>query len=91
MAQQIIRAKARGLLLHIFDQFGALNSMHEARKILDESCDTKLPPGLMSFNNQGFKVGTRRIDCGRKAGAARAQNDHVTYGIVHFYVKCPWR
>ena len=52
MAKLILRAEAAGLLTHILNELGPLNSLRKARKILDQSRERQLAPRLMALEHQ---------------------------------------
>src|SRR5436305_8235657 len=82
----VVGAKARGLLLHIFDQLRALNTVGKTRKILNQGCNAELSARFMALNYQWVEIGTCRINRSCKSGATRAENDDVAHRIVH---RCP--
>jgi len=51
MGQLEGRAEARGLLLHVFDQFRALNALRPAGKVLHQGGDGELSAGFMAFKH----------------------------------------
>src|SRR3990172_5963331 len=69
------RSEALGLLLHALDQFGTGAPFGEARVVLDLVGDRHLAAELGAGNDDGFKVGARRIQGGRQTGRPRTQND----------------
>ena len=74
-----LRSKARRLLLHVFDQLGALDAVGPAGKVLHQAGDRELASGLMALQNQRFESRTGRIDGRSKPGAAGAKNHCVAY------------
>ncbi len=70
-------AEALGLLLHVFDEFGALDAIGPAGEVFDEGGDGKLATGLVAFKDEWLEVGAGGVDGGGKAGAAGAEDDEV--------------
>ncbi len=70
-------AEALGLLLHVFDEFGALDAVGPAGEVFDEGGDGKLAAGLVAFKDEGLEVGAGGVDGGGEAGAAGAEDDEV--------------
>ena len=81
-----LRPKPFRLLLHVFDQFGALNSVGPARKVLHQCGDRQLSPWLMPFQNQRLQPRAGSVDGGSEPGAAGAQNHGIAY-LCHVYPK----
>ena len=48
-------AEADGLLLHVVDQFGALDAIGPAGKVFDQRGDGKLAAGFVAFEHQRFR------------------------------------
>ena len=67
-------AEARGLLLHVVDQFRALDAFGPAGKILDQRGDGELAAGLVAFKDERVQASAAGVDGGRKSGAAGAEN-----------------
>ena len=78
-----LRAEARGLLLHVLDQFRALDAFRPAGKVFDQGGDGELAAGLMAFEYQRLEVGAGGINGGRQTGAAGAQDDGVANVLSH--------
>uniref|UniRef100_E6Q0D3 Uncharacterized protein n=1 Tax=mine drainage metagenome TaxID=410659 RepID=E6Q0D3_9ZZZZ len=82
-------AKAGGLLLHVLDQFGPLNALGPAGKVLDQSGDGKLSTGFVAFEHKRLEVGARGIDGGGKASATGAEDYGIAgFGLVACWVAC---
>lgn len=71
-------AEAGRLLLHILDQFRALDAFGKPREILHQGGKRKLAAGLMALQHERFKIGTAGIDGRSQAGTAGAYD----YGIA---------
>ncbi len=70
-------AETLGLLLHVLDEFGALDSFGPAGEVFDEGGDGELAAGLVAFEDEGLEIGARGVDGSGKAGAAGAEDDEV--------------
>ncbi len=70
-------AEAGGLLLHVLDQFGTLDALGPAGKILDQRGDGELAAGLVALENQRVEAGAGGVDGGGESGAAGAKNNGV--------------
>jgi hypothetical protein len=83
-------AEADGLLLHVLDEFRALDAFGPAGKVFDEGGDGELAAGLVAFEDKGFKVGACSVDGSGEAGASGAEDDGVACRIFrhrnHFSV-----
>src|SRR5438477_4228955 len=77
MPEHVFGTKALRLLAHVLDEFGALDTLGKAGKVLDQSGDGELSARLVAFNDQGFQVGACGIKCGGVSGASRADDDRV--------------
>ena len=51
MGQLEGRAEARGLLLHVLDQFRTLDALRPAGKVLDQGGDGELSAGFVAFKD----------------------------------------
>ena len=81
-AVHVLGAEALGLLLHVFDQVGAVDAFGKSGKILDLGGDGELAAGLMPDHDQRFQTGAGGIDRGGISGAARADNDDVSHNSI---------
>ena len=72
-------AEAGGLLLHVFDELGALDAFGPAGEIFDEGGDGELAAGFVAFQDEGLEVGTAGVDGGGEACTARAEDDEVAH------------
>jgi hypothetical protein len=63
-----------GLGLHLFHQPGALDGRGEAGIVLDVGGDGQLAAGLDAGDDHRTEQGPGRIDGGRPAGGARADD-----------------
>ena len=77
-------SEAGGLLLHVLDEFGALDALGPAGKVFHQGGDGELTAGLVAFQHQGLEIGTRGVDGCGQAGAAGAEDDE----IAGFYGRC---
>ena len=85
MARQVLRAKTRGLLAHVLDQFRPLDALWKSREILHQRSDGKLPARLMPFDHQRLQVGAPGVDGRSQAGAAGTQDHSIANGIFHSF------
>ena len=69
--------EALGLLLHVLDEFGALDAFGPAGEVLDQGGDGELAAGFVAFKDERLEVGTGGVDGGGQAGASGAQDDDV--------------
>ena len=69
-----------GLLLHLLHQPGALDDVGEAGVVLHVGGDGELPAGLDALDQDRLEHGAGRIDRGRIAGRARADDDNLGVG-----------
>ena len=80
-------AEARGLLLHVVDELGALDAVGPAGEVFDQRGDGELAAGLVAFEDERLEVGARGVDGGGQPGAAGAQDDGVANGgFRHSYL-----
>ena len=79
-AVQVLGAEMLGLLLDVFDQFGAVDAFGKAREIFDQSGERELAAGLVSSDDQGLEIGARGVDGRGVAGAAGADDDDIMHG-----------
>ncbi len=77
VAHAKLGAEAGGLLLHVFDEFGALDAFGPAGEVFDQGGDGELAAGLVAFEDEGLEVGAGGVDGGGEAGAAGAEDDQV--------------
>ena len=77
VAEGDLGAEARGLLLHVVDELGALDAVGPAGEVLDKRGDGELAAGLVAFEDERFEVGARGVDGSGQPGAAGAQDDGV--------------
>src|ERR1700686_5526157 len=70
-------AEADCLLLHVLDEFRALDALGPAGKVFDQRGDGELRAGLVAFKDQRFEVGACSVDGCGKSGAAGAEDDSV--------------
>src|SRR5580704_8345498 len=71
------------LLAHILDELRTLNSFGEAGEVLHHRGHGKLATGLVPVDNQGTKIGPRRVNCGGEPRAAGADNDYIAKVFRH--------
>ena len=83
MGHAKLSAEAGSLLLHVFNEFGALDAVGPAGEVFDERGDGELAAGLVAFEDEGLEVGAGGVDGGSEAGAAGAEDDGIAYGGVH--------
>ncbi len=69
--------EAGGLLLHVLDELRTLNAFWPAGKVFDEGGDGELTAGLVTFEDEGFEIGTAGVDGGGESGATGAEDDGV--------------
>ena len=87
MAEGDLGAEARGLLLHVVDELGALDAVGPAGEVFDKGGDGELAAGLVAFEDERLEVGARGVDGGGQPGAAGAQDDGVANsGFRHDYL-----
>jgi hypothetical protein len=88
MAEGDLGAEARGLLLHVVDEFGALDAVGPAGEVFDEGGDGELAARLVAFEDERLEVGARGVDGSGQPGAAGAEDDGVADGVVlrHSYL-----
>jgi len=82
MGHAELGSEAGSLLLHVFNEFGALDAVRPAGEVFDEGGDGELAAGLVTFEDEGLEVGTGGIDGGGEAGAAGAEDDCIANGGV---------
>jgi hypothetical protein len=70
-------AEADGLLLHVLDEFGALDTFGPAGEVFHQRGDGELAAGLVALEDERLEVGARGVDGGGEAGAAGAEDDGV--------------
>ena len=70
-------AEAGGLLLHVLNEFGALDALGPAGEVFDQGGDGELAAGLVAFKDEGLEVGAGGVDGGSEAGAAGAKDDSI--------------
>ncbi len=73
-----LRSEARGLLPHVVDEFGPLNPFGKAGEILHQCSDGELAAGFVAFDDQGTKIGARRVNRCGQPGTAGADDNHIT-------------
>jgi hypothetical protein len=76
-------AKADGLLLHVFDEFGALHALGPAGKVFYQGGDGELSTRLVAFKDERLKIRAGSVDGGGEARASGAQNNSVADGVVN--------
>lgn len=69
--------EAGGLLLHVLDEFGALDSFGPAGEVFDQGGDGELTTWLVAFEDEGFEIGAGGVDGGGESGAAGTEDDCV--------------
>ena len=77
MAEGDLGTEARGLLLHVVDELGALDAVGPAREIFDQCGEGELAAGLVAFEDERLEVGAGGVDGGGQPGAAGAEDDGV--------------
>src|ERR1700675_2994717 len=77
VAQHVFGAEALGLLPHVLDQFGALDSIRKAGKVFDQRGDGELAAWLVALDDERLEIGARAIKRRSVPGAARADDDDV--------------
>ncbi len=70
-------AEALRLELHVLDEFGTLDAVGPAGKVLDQRGDGELAAGLVAFEHEGLEVGAGSVDGGSKACATGTEDDDV--------------
>jgi hypothetical protein len=82
MGQLEVSAEAGGLLLHVVDQFGALDALRPAGKVFHLGGHRELSAGLVALQNQRVKSGAGGVDGGGESGAAGAE-DYGRANLCH--------
>ncbi len=82
VTQLILRAKAAGLLAHVFDQLRALNAVRKSGKIFDQRGQRKLAAGFVAFDDQRLKVGAGGVERRGVSGATGSDDDDVA-NVLH--------
>jgi len=80
MGHAKLGAKAGSLLLHVFDELGALHAVGPAGEVFNQRGDRKLAAGLVAFKDERLEVRAGSVDGCSKARAAGAEDDSVAYG-----------
>jgi hypothetical protein len=70
-------AETDGLLLHVLDEVGTLDSLGPAGKVFYQSGDGELAAGLVAFEDKRLEVGAGGVDGGGESGATGAEDDSV--------------
>src|SRR5580765_6415281 len=78
MRHAVFRAKAFGLLPHVFDQLWAHDSLGKSGEVLHQGGHGKLSAGLVAFDDQRLQVGARRIQSGSVSGTSGPDDDNVS-------------
>jgi hypothetical protein len=76
---QVFGPEVLGLLLHVLDEFRAVNDLGKSGKILDQGGQRELSSGFMSADDERLQVGPRGINRGRVSGAAGTDDDDVPH------------
>jgi len=87
MRQLKLGPEARGLLLHVVDQFRTLDALRPAGKVLDQGGDGELAAGFVAFEDQGIEAGAGGVDGRGESGAAGAE-DYGVANLCHAEFPC---
>src|ERR1035438_9509440 len=68
------------LQLHVLHQDGTVDAVREAREILHQGGEGKLPSGFVAGHYQGLQIGPGGVNGGRVAGASGTYDDYVSHG-----------
>jgi hypothetical protein len=81
-AMQVFGAEMLGLLLDVFDQNGALDTVGKAREILDQRGERELAAGLVSSNDERLQISAGGVNGGGIPSAAGADDDDVVHCFI---------
>jgi hypothetical protein len=73
-----LRTEAGGLLLHVLNEFGALNALGPAGKVFHQRGNGELAAGLVAFEDERLEIGACSVDGGGKSGATGTEDDSVS-------------
>src|SRR4051812_29326776 len=76
-----LRPKMLRLLLHVFNEIGAIDTFREAREVLDQGGDGQLSAGFVPADHEWLQIRARRINCRCVSGAAGTDNYHVSHEV----------
>src|ERR1700680_4198855 len=79
MTDAVLGAKARGLLAHIFNEFGHLNTIGKAGKIFHRRGQRQLSPRFMAFDHERLEVGAGVVEGGGVTGTSGAHDNDIAY------------
>src|SRR5581483_3874718 len=71
------------LLVHVLNQFWALDAFRPSREVFHQGGHGKLAAGFVTLDEQRLQIGARRIKRCREPGAAGAEDHCVTYTLSH--------
>ncbi len=72
-------AETLGLLPHVLDQIGAVDTFGKAGEILDFRGQRKLAANLQALDNKGLKPGSGSVDSGGVSGATGTDNHDIMH------------
>src|ERR1700756_1141558 len=78
MRHAVFRAKAFGLLAHVFNQLWPKNALGKPREVLNQRGHRELSTRLVTLDDQRFQIGARGIESGRVSGAAGGDDNNVS-------------
>jgi hypothetical protein len=81
VGQAQLGSEADGLLLHVLDEFGALDALGPAGKVFNQRGDGELAAGLVAFEDQGLEVGAAGVDGSSESGATGTEDNNVVRKI----------
>ena len=70
-------AEAFGLLLHLHHELWAHDPFWKTWEVLDFSRSRKLPPNLITREDEGLQIGASDVDSGGPTGTSGSNDDHV--------------
>ena len=76
-------AEARGLLAHLFHEFGTHDPVDEAGIVLDLGRQHQLAAGRDALDHQGLQIGAGRVHRGGQTGGTGSDDDDVTDVLRH--------
>jgi hypothetical protein len=81
VGQAQLGSEADGLLLHVLDEFGALDALGPTGKVFNQRGDGELAAGLVAFEDQGLEVGAAGVDGSSESGATGTEDNNVVRKI----------
>src|SRR5262249_55518936 len=80
-AVDVLGAEVSRLLFNAFDQHGTIDALREAREVLNQRSEGKLPSRFFAGYDQRLEICSCGVDGGCISGAARANDDHVSHSL----------